>query len=240
MTVYNNVGGQNPIHLVKDPVNGINQSWDSIFYAGDSTARMIGHTETTMFPNNPLNSNPTFTSGTAPWTATHGVLTQSSAHVQGGFAFSGLLTPTGGFTQAYIASEEFPVSQGGGPFYGASQWYLADGWFFSPTGWANFSLNVNWFTENGTYISTTGGSTVSLAANTWTHVQTVAVAPATSAFGQVLPTENASPGATNLLYCSNVFTVISPECVGSFSSAATVNYPATGSPWPPVGVTQLL
>lgn len=240
MTVYNNTGGQNAIHLVKDPVSGVNQSWDTLFYAGDGTARLIGHTEVTMQPNNPLNSNPTFTTTTAPWTATHGVLTQSNVQTHGGFPFSGLLTPTGGFTQAYIASEEFPVSQGGGPFYGTSQWYLADGWFFSPTGWANFSLNINWFTENGTYISTTGGSTVSLAANTWTHVQTYAVAPATAAFGQVLPTENATPGATNLLYCSDVFVVVSPECVGSFSSAATVNYPTSASPWPPVGVTQLL
>jgi hypothetical protein len=240
ITVYNNVStNPNTRHLVDDvSIYNVNQRWSTMEYNA-VTGLLLGHLDTTTEPNNPLNSNPTFTSGVTPWTATNGVLTQSAAHVQGGFPFSGLLTPTGGFTQAYIASEEFPVSQGGGPFHGRSQWYLADGWFFSPTGWANFSLNINWFTRNGTYISTTGGSTISLAANTWTHVQTVAVAPATSAFGQVLPTENASPGATNLLYCSNVFTVISPECVGSFSSAATVNYPATGAPWPPIGVTQL-
>ena len=79
----------------------------------------------------------------------------------------GLLTPTGGCTQAYAASEKLPAQQ---TPYGAGQWYLADGWFFSPTGWASFALSVSWFNPTGTYISTTSGAVTSLAASTWTHV----------------------------------------------------------------------
>ena len=241
MAVYNNVSvNPNVRHLVDDvgPYN-VNQRWTTMEYAS-TTGLLLGHTETTLMPNNPLNANPTFATTTSPWTATNGTLTRSSAQTHGGFAFSGLLTPTGGFTQAFAASEQIPIRQGGGPFYGASQWYLADGWFYSPTGWANFSLNVNWFDRNGGYLSTTGGATVNLSTGVWTHVQAYAEAPATAAFGQVLPTENSSPGATNLLYCSDVVLVLSPECVGSFSSAAVVDYPTTGAPWPPLGVTQLL
>lgn len=240
MTVYNNVStNPNTRHTVDD-VNqyNVNQRWSTMEY-DTITGRLIGHLDTTTEPNNALNSNPTFTTGVSPWTATNGTITQSNAQTHGGFPFSGLLTPTGGFAQAVAMSEQVPTSQGGGPFYGHSQWYLADGWFYSPTGWATFDLAVNWFTENGTYLSTTGTTSVSLAANTWTHVQSYNLAPATSAFGQLAPTETGSPGATNLLYISNCFLVLSPECVGSFTSAATVNYPTSGTPWPPVGVTQL-
>jgi len=38
---------------------------------------------------------------------------------------------------------------------------------------------------------------------------------------------------------SDVFLILSPECVGSLTSAAAIEYPS-GAPWPPVGVEQLL
>jgi hypothetical protein len=63
--------------------------------------------------------------------------------------------------------------------------------------------------------------------------------PATAAYGQLVPTEFNTPGATNLLYMSNVQLLLTPETLGALTSAATVNYPA-GAWWPPTGVTQLL
>jgi hypothetical protein len=241
MSVYNNVStNPNVRHLVDDiSAYNVNQRWSTMEY-NSATSLLIGHLDAILMPNNPLNSNPTVATATAPWTATNGVLTRTNAQTHGGFAFSGLLTPTGGFTTAFISSEKVPVSQGGGPFYGTSQWYLADGWFYSTPGWPNFNLSVNWYDRNGGFLSTTVGANTNLSAATWTHVQTYAEAPATAAFGQLVPTETGSPAATRLLYCSDAFLVLSPECVGSFTSAAVVDYPTSGAPWPPTGVTQLL
>lgn len=237
ISVYNTAAVGNLRHLWQDPDQyNTAQQTTSLLY--DNLGLLIGELDVTMKPNNPLNSNPTFTSGVSPWTVTNGTFTQSSTQTHGGFAFSGLLTPTGGFTTAFVSSEQVPVSQGRGPFYGASRWYLADGWFYSTPGWPNFQLNVNWYDHGGNFLSTTTGSTVSLAAATWTHVQAFAEAPATAAFGAVVPAEFGSPNNTRLLYCSDVFLVISPECVGAFTSAATVDY--ANGPWPPTSVTQLL
>jgi hypothetical protein len=168
---------------------------------------------------------------------TGGTFVQSAAQTHGGFPFSGLLTPNGVATQAFAASELFPVQQGGGPFYGASSWYLADGWFYSTPGTSNFSFSVAWYDRLGTLLSTSA-STITLAAATWTHVQNYFEAPANAAQAQLVPTEGGTPANTKLLYVSNAFLIQSWECVGAFCSAATVNYGA--APWPPTGVTQLL
>ena len=116
---------------------------------------------------------------------------------------------------------------------------LVDGWFYSPTGWASFSASVNWYDRTGAYLSTSNVSQA-LTAATWTHVQNWYEVPATAAQAEITAIEGSTPGATNLLYCSDVVMVLSPECVGSFASAAVVDYPTSGSPWPPIGVTQLL
>jgi hypothetical protein len=54
----------------------------------------------------------------------------------------------------------------------------------------------------------------------------------------IAPTENGTPGATNLLYMSDVTVQPTPERVGALASVAQITYPA-GSNWPPTGVVQL-
>lgn len=236
MAVYNNTAGGNVRHAVEDPNSyNVNQRWTTLLY--DNIGLLTGVLEATLNPNNPLNSNPTFTSGVGPWTVTGGTFVQSSAQTHGGFAFSGLLTPNGVASSAFASSELFPVQQGGGPFYGTSSWYLADGWFYSTPGTSNFSLSVAWYDRLGTLLSTTA-NTITLAAATWTHVQNYVEAPAGAAQARLVPTEGGTPANTKLLYVSNAFLIQSWEDVGSFCSAATVNYGT--SPWPPTGVTQLL
>lgn len=203
-----------------------------------STGNLLsGVCEQTSMPNNPLNSNPTFTSGTAPWTATNGAPSQSNAQTQGGFAFSGLLTPTGGFAQAYALSELIRIDPGSNQITAGAAWFKPNGWFYSPTGWANFSLSLNWYDPNQGYLSTSS-ATVSLAANTWTQVFNYFVAPAGALYVAIAPTESGTPGASNLLYMSNVTVTLSPERVGALASVAQITYPS-GASWPPTGVTQL-
>jgi hypothetical protein len=234
MSVFDQTAGGPVLHTWEDAstvdLAGTGARWTAFQYGAQS--QLTGLCEMTLQPNVALNSNPTFTSSVSPWTATNGTLTQSSAQTHGGFAFSGLLTPTGGFSQCYAQSENFPITQ---TLWGAAQWVLVTGWFYSPTGWSAFGLNVNWYTSTGAYISTSA-NTISLAANTWTQVSNYFQPPAGAAFASIDPTQSSSPGATNLLYISNVYMVLTPETVGSLTSAATVNYGTT--PWP-TGVTQL-
>lgn len=218
-------------HAWVDPVNGQGQAWSGQFYNGLNL--LTGIADVTMQPNNPLNSNPTFTSGTSPWTAVNGTLTQSSAQTHGGFAFSGLLTPTGGFTQAFAASESIAFQQFGFP---GGQWFMVGGWFFSPTGWSNFSLSINWFDAGENYLSTSF-NTASLPINTWTQVVNYFQPPTEAAFMQIVPTESGSPSGSNLLYMSDVSLTLTPETVGALASVAEVDYGS--SVWPPIGVTQL-
>lgn len=236
VTVYDTTLSQPIVHTVEDLTAGVQSAfyerWSTLTY--NNLGLLSGAVEVTMQPNTPLNSNPTFTSGVSPWTATNGTITQSSAQTHGGYPFSGLLTPTGGFSQAYATSELVPVGQ---TPYGAAQWYLATGWLYSPTGWSNVGLSVNWFDSSRTYISTSSTAGAALAANTWTQVSNYFAPPATAAYGQITPTEGGSPGATNLLYMSAVQLLLAPETVPAMASIAQVNYGST--PWPPTGVSQL-
>lgn len=240
MSVYNNVStNPNVRHLVDDiSAYNVNQRWSTMEYSS-VTSLLTGYLDATSRPNNPLNSNPTFTSGVSPWTVTGGTFTQSAAQTHGGFAFSGLLTPNGSSGTASASSEFLPVQQGGGPFYGTSQWYLLDGWFYSPTGYASFSPSINWYDRSQGFLST-NNHTTALVAATWTHIQAFYEAPASAANAKITVLESGTPASSNTVFLSNVQLVLSPECVGSFSSAAVVDYPTTGPPWPPTGITQLL
>lgn len=237
MSVYNATAGGPVWHTWEDPnAYSCAQRTSTLLY--NNYQLPIGMIEQTLKANPPRNANSTFTSGVTPWTVSGGTLTQSSAQTHGGYAFSGLLTPSGSAVQAYAASELFPVGQGGGPFYGASQWYLADGWVYCPLGYSQFSLSVSWFDAGQTYLST-DSMTQTLTAATWTHAQNWALAPAQAAYANVVPTLGGTPASSVLLYMSDVFLILSPECVGSLTSAAAIEYPS-GAPWPPVGVEQLL
>lgn len=235
LTIYDDSFPQAHYHLVEDlstanTNSALYQRWLTVTYGQNNL--LSGVIEVSMQPNLALNSNPTFNTTTSPWTATGGTLTRSNAHTQGGFSFSGLLTPTGG-VQAYASTELVPVKQ---TTFGSEQWILGTGWFYSTTGYATFTLNLNWFDSGQNYISTTF-NTVALSANTWTQVSTYGQVPATAAFFTVSPTEPGTPTNSNLLYISNCYGILSPETVGTSTSIATVDY-ASGTLWPTVGVTQ--
>lgn len=235
MSVFDQTASTPVWHTWEDPstidMAGTAARWSTLLY--DYRQLLIGVLETTSQPNVPLNANPTFTSGVSPWVATNGTLTQSAAQTHGGYPFSGLLTPTGGFAQAYTSSELFPVTQ---TPWGAAQRTLAYGWFYTPTTWSNFSLSVNWFDSSKTYISTSF-ATVSLTGATWTQVSNVFQPPATAAYAALVPTMSGSPASSQLLYMSYVPMLLTPETVPAFTSAATVSYP--NGVWPPVSATQL-
>jgi hypothetical protein len=236
MTVYNTAASGQLLHTYEDEVStniGGSPKHSTLMY--NNLNLLTGFIESTSFANNPLNSNPTFTTGVSPWTAVNGAITQSSAQTHGGFPFSGLLTPTGGFTSAYAQSELFFAKQT--PF-GSAQWFYVTGYFYTPTTWANFSLSVNWFDSSQTFISTSS-ATVSLTGATWTSVSNYFQPPATAAYAAIAPTMAGTPTSSNTLFMSDVYLVLSPETVSAFTSIAEINYPATGSPWPPLGVTQL-
>lgn len=245
VAVYDTTPSPAPIHTAEDltaAANGVsvtNQRWSQLVY--NDTGLLQGFAEVTLQPNNPLNSNPTFTSGVSPWTAVNGTITQSSAQTHGGFAFSGLLTPTGGFSQAYALSEYLPVDPGSSELYGHLNWYVASGWLYSPTGWASTSLSVNWYDSGQGYLSTSS-ATVSLAAASWTQVTNYFPCPAGAAYAALVPTESGTPGASNLLYMSNVCLIRAPESVPALASVAQVTYPTPSQPnapsWPPTGVVQ--
>ena len=234
MQLYDGSASGRLLHVWQDPdpMFKVAQSAGSLLY--NSRGLLAGALEVTAHPGLPLNANPTFTSGVSPWTAVNGTVTQSSAQVHGGYAFSGLLTPTGGFTQAYALSELIPVTQ---TPYGAAQWLLVNGWFYTPTTWSAFDLSVFWFDQSGAFISSSDLNT-SLTGATWTQESHYVTPPATTASARILAILNGSPTSAQLLYMSNVQLLLAPECVGALTSAATVNYGT--APWPPTGVTQLL
>ena len=237
MAVFDNsapsFGHSAPRHVNSDNslVTGPTPSWSTLLHNNEGL--LSGVTETTMTPNPPLNVNPTFTSGVSPWVATNGTITQSAVQTQGGFPFSGLLTPTGGFSQSFASSEFISATQSS---FGSAQWYFVNGWFFSPTGTANFSLSVNWFDSSKSYLSTSS-NTVSLVANTWTQVNNYFNPPAATAYASLVPTEGGTPGPTNLIYLSNVTFTPTPETTPSLASVAQVTYGPNG--YPATGINQL-
>lgn len=196
----------------------------------------LGFLEATSLPNVPINSNPTFTSGTAGWTATNCTLAQSNAQTHGGFAFSGLLTPNGSSATVLVESNKGPV-QGNSSTVNPPTWYQAQGWVYSPTGYSNVSLSVKWYDSAGTLLSTSS-NVVSVPAATWTYLNSYFVVPVGAAQATLVPTESGTPAAGNTLYLSNVTLTLAPECVGTQASVTQVTYP-TGAQWPPTGVTQL-
>jgi len=237
MNAYSTSVGGPVYHTYEDP-NAYNaaQRTTNLLY-NQPYNLPIGLTETTLKPNIPRNANPTFTSGVSPWTAVGGTITQSSAETHGGFAFSGLLTPSGSAATSYAASELFPVDAGSGPFYGIANWYLADGWFYSTPGTTTFSSSVAWY-DQGSNLLSTSATVQTLTAATWTHVQNWYVAPEFAAYGQLRVTETGTPAATKVVYISDLVLIASQECVGAFPSAVAIDY--ASPPWPPTGTAQLL
>ena len=226
VSVYNTDAIGNLVHTWDDSTSG--QSKNTSTTIKDWLDRPFGLCESTVFSNNPLDVNPTFTTGTTPWVATNCTLTQSSAQTHGGYPFSGLMTPNGTSATVYVSSELIKIVPG--------QWYQAQGWLYSPTGWSNVSLSINWFDSAGGYLSTSS-SVISLTAATWTQVINNFQAPATAAQATIVPTEGGTPAASNTLYLSYItFTNSIPSAM---SSVAQINYNTSGNIWQATSVTQL-
>ncbi|MET7477644.1 hypothetical protein ABZT17_25200 [Streptomyces sp. NPDC005648] len=219
------VGGQQPLHTWEDPGSDNLAAAVSTFL-WDYRGELLGYVQGIAFPNEAQNSNSTFVSGTSPWTATNCTLTQSSAQTHGGFTESGLITPNGTSAIVYAQSELIRVTPG--------SWYQAQGWLYSATGWSDVSLSVSWFDANQTLISTSG-NTVSLTAATWTQQINNFQAPSGAAYAALAPTEGSTPGATALLYLSNI--TLTDMDGGTLASVARVDYGF--APGAPVGITQL-
>lgn len=196
----------------------------------------LGICDTTTKPNDPLNKNPTFTSGVANWTPQNCTFVQSSAQVQGGFSFSGLMTPNGVASAPKVASELIPITPSL-TSQGTLQWYMANGWFYSPTGWATTTLSIDWYTASSTFISTSS-STVAIPAATWTNYTNTFQPPANAAFASIDFIESGTPAASNTVYFSNVMLVSPLELIPTLSSVNQVTYGSSGA-WPATGVTQL-
>ncbi|MER6374872.1 hypothetical protein ABT255_42420 [Streptomyces mirabilis] len=227
VSVYDNTpGGSDVLHTRQDP-NSSNLAAATSTYVYDSIGRLLMYLEAILVSNDPQNSNPTFVSGTSPWTATNCTLTQSNAQVHGGFTQSGLITPNGTSAQAYASSELMSVTPG--------HWYQAQGWLYSPPGWSNVSLSVNWFDSSQTYL-TTSSHTVSLAAATWTQQLNNFQAPNGAAYATLVPTEGGTPSAATTLFLSNL--TLTNSDPSALASVAQVNYPPDRL-WPPSGITQL-
>lgn len=239
MTVYDTTVSGEIWHTLEDP-SSTGSSVTSNLAARSTTLVWnqknlpIGVAEATALPNDPLNSNPTFTSGTSTWTAHNGTIAQSSAQTHGGYAFSGLMTPTGGSSTASVTSELVPI-KAVFPQFSNAQWYQVNGWFYSPTGWANVSLSVDWYDATSTYISTSS-TPVSLTAATWTNLVNTYQPPSNAAYASIDVTEGSIPAATNLLYLSNVTLALSPELTTALGAVTQITY---SGQWPPIGVTQL-
>jgi hypothetical protein len=199
----------------------------------NSSQLPIGLLESTNLPNDPMDQNPTFTSGTSPWVAHHCTLTQSSAQVHGGFSFSGLLTPAGGSSTANVTSELIPITAVF-PLWSNAQWYQVNSWVYSPTGWSNVSLSVDWYDATSTFISTSS-NTVSVSAATWTNLVNTYQSPSNASYASINVTESGTPGATNTLYLSNVTLALSPELTSVVAPVTEITYSGVL----PTSITQL-
>ncbi|WP_019066179.1 hypothetical protein [Streptomyces hokutonensis] len=227
ISVYDNTpnGGQ-PLHLWQDPDSSKLAAASSTF-VNDWYGRLVGYCEGILSPNDALNSNPTFVTGTSPWVATNCTLTQSNAQVHGGLTESGLITPNGTSATVYASSELIRVTPG--------QWYEAQGWLYSPPGWSNVSLSVNWFDGNQVYLDTSY-SIVSLTAATWTQQVNSFQAPNGATYATLVPTEGGTPSTARTLFLSNLTLTDADPSV--LASVAQMTYPDS-EPWAPTGLTQL-
>lgn len=226
ITVYDGSSTGTLVHTWEDP-NANKLAAHTTTLLADSLGRLLGTCEATALPNDPLDSNPTFTTGTAPWTTTGCTLTQSNAQTQGGLPYSGLMTPSGSAGTAFILSEKVPVAPG--------QWYLANCWAYSPNGYNSVSLSVVWYDSAGNQVSTSNNS-VTLAAATWTQLSNRFQAPAGAAQASLAPAEGGTPPATATLYLSNV--TLTAAYPSALASVAEVTY-SPGSSLP-TGITQLV
>jgi len=90
-----------------------------------------------------LNVNSSFETGTLPWVASGGVLTQSAVFAHEG-VFSGLMTPAGGTNTPVVSQSPIAITPG--------QDVTASLWVLSPQGYNSVQLQIFWL-DGGSIIS---------------------------------------------------------------------------------------
>lgn len=241
MVVYDNTPGGQPLHTWEDPES--TGSTANSNFAGRTTSfiygnrnNIIGVADSTLLPNDPLNRNPTFTTGVSSWTTHNCTFVQSNAQTHGGFPFSGLMTPNGVSATVNVTSELIPIHPALVAF-GPVVWVQLNGWFYSPTGYGTVSLSADWYDAGNIYITTTNSS-VGLAAATWTNLVSYYQPPANAFYVSINVLEGSTPGASNTLFLSDVTVQLSPEQTTSLPAISQITY-VSDNTWPPSGVVQL-
>lgn len=150
-----------------------------------------------------LNANPSFENGPEGWTGIGGTFAVTTAQSHDGPS-SGQITPDGATEIVRMDSALVPVTQGTS--------YRAQGWLRCSTA-RSVSLNINWYDDQGNYIDT-HWSAKSVAADTWTSVTTDGVPPAGATQASIIPTMDATPPPTDILWADQVElrTVVNPWC----------------------------
>ena len=151
-----------------------------------------------------ITPNANFVGVFAPWQAFGGTGALSSTVTYQGAPTSGLLTPDGVSSQAFIQS-------GASAAVVPLQNYNATGLVYSPTGYGNVAVSINWYNASG-YMSTSSGSAIAVPAGAWTTLAATGLqAPAGATYGEAVVLEGGTPPATALLYVYNAG-VIDPTC----------------------------
>jgi hypothetical protein len=228
VTVFDQTaGGRLPLHLWADS----GAKHDMLIAATTPDGTLLGVLEATAQPGPVLNMAPTFTNGTAPWTATGGSVAQSSTYTHGNLPNSAQVTPTGSAAATQLESEQVAVYQGHS--------YTATAWLYSNVGYSAAVVNLNWYSSSHTLLSTTTGATTALTAGTWTQVATTGAVPSSAAYATVVTAETGTPPSSAVLYVSAA--PLQDASGPMLPSVAQINYSST---WPaaispPLGITQL-
>ena len=149
-----------------------------------------------LYYSNALNSNMSFQSGVAPWTATgSATLAQSSAQVyasaaQGLPQYSLQVTPNGSTAGPGAVSEQEAVS--------ASSPYSASAWFYSTAGYSTGAqVAITWYTSAHASISTVTSTATAIPAATWTQVELLdQTSPSNAAYAAITVKFSGTPSAT--------------------------------------------
>lgn len=140
-----------------------------------------------------LNTNTGFEFDLAGWTGIGGTLTRSTAQFHTGSA-SAQIVPDGVTAVVRIDSDLVPVTEG--------QLYRAQGWLRCASS-RSVSLNVNWYDADGVYLTTTANA-VAVSAGVWTFLSADMTAPAGAAQANIIPTMDATPAGTDVLWADEI------------------------------------
>lgn len=185
-------GGWAATYLNPGVTNGVDHVGDvSLVAAWQTTASPV---TSTLYGLTPANTNPTFTSSTAGWSAVNSTLALSS-----GLAFtgpnSGLLTPNG--TSATVTAQ---ITHATAPRIGPGFLVLGEAQVQATGGAASVKLALEWLTSSRTTISTVVGTDQVIPADgTWHNLIFTGNPPAAERFVSLHIIVDGTPPATTKL-----------------------------------------